>query len=82
MSTRIRFSALFVLFLAAALACGPLTLTTPPATPEPDIKLFDGETVNHLLLAGKISRDQSMARSPQTPRHFHPCPCPNCRLPE
>ena len=33
MNIRIRFSVLSALFLAAALACGPLTLTTPPATP-------------------------------------------------
>ena len=44
MNIRIRFSILFALFLTATLACGPLTLTAPAATPTPSLLPFTQPT--------------------------------------
>ncbi|MGC1376734.1 MAG: hypothetical protein WA821_10935 [Anaerolineales bacterium] len=44
MNTRIRFPVLFALFLTATLACGPLTLTAPAATPTPGLLPFTQPT--------------------------------------
>jgi hypothetical protein len=79
MNARICFLALFALFLTATLACGPLTLTAPAATPTPSLLPFTqppaGEEPSPTLTADTATltvEAPTATPQPTAASHFQP----------